>query len=182
MSVLSRITQELPQVFRTLIDRYGFALQVEGEHRLFLRSPRCVIDITFERYEGGFRVDLGDPCDEHDRHDYDYLLVMAMRRPDYRGSVRRYDDSLSEEQVLRLRLGALRDNLVRYCSDLLAGDFASIRQEGYHELAAYIKARMPMVLNMPADDPIKAKFWRGDYTWARDLQEREHAESTSTTP
>lgn len=171
MFVLSRVAQDLPEVLGALIDQYAFVPQVEDEHRLSLRSPRCIIDIAFERYEYGFSVHLGNPRDEQDR--YDYLLVMTMRHPGYRGSVRRYDDSLSEEQNLRFDLGELRDNLVRYCPDLLAGDFASIRREGYHELADYIKARMPVVLNMPANDPIKAKFWQGDFTWARDLQERE---------
>lgn len=121
-----------------------------------------------------------NPQDDQDR--YDYPFVMVIRHPDYLESMRPHDESLTEEQNLLLKLGVLSDNLIRYYPDLLAGNFAAIRQEGYHELASYIQARMPVVLNMPAADPINAKFWRGDFTWARDLQERERAGLTSTTP
>jgi hypothetical protein len=55
----------------------------------------------------------------------------------------------------------------------LAGDFASIRGQGYHKFATYIQSRMPVVLTFPANDPIKVKFWQGDFTRAWDLQERE---------
>ena len=174
MSVLSRVAQDLPEVLGALFGQCGFVPEMEDEHRLSLRSPHCIIDIAFERYDYGFWVQLSNPREEQDQ--YDYLFVMTMRHPGYRRSVRGYDDSLSEVQNLRLDLKALRDDLVRYCPDLLAGDFASIRQEGYHEFAAYIKDRMPVVLNMPANDPIKVKFWQGDFTWARDLQEREQRE------
>lgn len=54
MPILSRVAPDLPEVFRVLTDRYGFVLKVEDEYRLSLRSPNCIIDITFERYGAGF--------------------------------------------------------------------------------------------------------------------------------
>lgn len=179
MPILSRVAPDLPEVFRVMTDRYGFVLHFEDEYWLSLRSPHCIIDITFERYGSGFFIVLVNPLDDQDR--YDYPFVMVIRHPECFGAMPPHDESLTEERNLLLKLNVLSDNLIRYCPDLLAGNFATIRQEGYYELASYIEARMPVVLNMPAADPIKAKFWRGDLTWAKDLQEREQARLTSTT-
>jgi hypothetical protein len=172
MSLLSRVTQSLSDVFEVLLNEYGFVIQIESETRLLLRSSRCVIILSFERYGRSFFVSLANPHDMQGE-EYNFLLIMALRCPNYRASVRRSDDALSEEENLLLNLRELSDYLHRYCCDLLLGDFTALQREGYQEFASFIQSRTPVVLNLPKDDPIAVKFWRGDLSWAKDLRERE---------
>jgi len=173
MSSLSKITQSLPTIFETLINRFGFNIRLEDEYRLLAEGPHSIVDIIFERYEYGMSVSIVDPA--HERYRYNFLLLMWMRNPGYKVSKRVYDESFSKEENLKIDLRELCEWLLRFCADILAGDTAAIRAEGYHELASYIDDRMPIVVNMPLDDPISKKFWLGDFTWVSDLRERERA-------
>jgi hypothetical protein len=170
MAFPTKLIEQLREAFGKLTKRFGFALHIEEEELLLsLRSPSCIIDIVFERYEDGFSVSLTNPQDK--LIEYNYLVLMSMRCPGY--PERGYNRSLSKEQNLLCYIDELCENLISYFPDLLSGDFTAIQREGYVELASYINARMPLVVNMELDDPISVKFWRGDLTWARDLRERE---------
>lgn len=182
MSVLAQIAPGLPHVFEPLVSRYRFTVHVESEGKLILRSDRCIVEITVERYGGGVSVvELRAP--DPRAKPYRYLYVMIMRNPECRGGhAPSGDESLPDEQRLLKGLRRLNDNLVRYCPDLLVGDFSAIEQQGYQALATYIKTRMPVVLSMPPEDPIKVKFWQGDFSWVDDLRERERRGEQRSTP
>jgi hypothetical protein len=171
MTLLSKIRNDLPKIFQELIDQFGFALQSVSESQVYLSSPRCLIVFKVEKLESSFFVEFTNPQDNSDR--CDYYLLMSMRYPDFPRSLRKCPDSLSEEQKLRFKFGVACDNLLRYCRDLLTGDFNTIRREGYHDLASYLQIHTPIALNLPNDDPIKIKFWRGDLSWVKDLMERD---------
>jgi len=171
MTLLSKVGKDLPKIFQQLIDQFGFVLQSVSESQACLRSPRCLIVFKVEKFESSFFVEFSNPQDNSER--YDYYLLMSMRYPDFPRSLPKCPDSLSEEQKLRFKIGVVCDNLLRYCRDLLAGDFSTIRREGYHDLALYLQLHTPIVLNLANDDPIKIKFWRGDLSWVKDLTERD---------
>lgn len=170
---LHNLTKELEESFSKLIRQYGFSLLIVDENRLELATAECRVSISLERYEYGFTVTIYDLC-EPSGLEYHYPYVMYIRCHEYPHNVRRYNDELSPDRNFICDMTDLADKLTYWCSDMLAGDFSNIR-EPYKAFVSFVEVNTPKVVNLPAGDPIKEKFWKGDYTWIRDLRLRDES-------
>jgi hypothetical protein len=155
-----------------LPERYGFVCSGVEEYRFRLANEFAELIFHWDPQDGVHNVDILDPRSPKSKP---YSLVVVdlvrnslqpqMARPEHMPSFGTERFSAEVEWLC----GEL--NLL--CSDMLQGDFSRIQAEGYAELDDFIDSRIPIVLQLPNDDPIKLKFWSSDWSWIADLRDRE---------
>jgi hypothetical protein len=78
------------------------------------------------------------------------------------------------KELVLAQLRGLCAELLRFCPDMLAGDFGPIQREGYWEFNTYYYEQGSKLYNRPYDDPLRMKLHaaRG-LGWVWDLWEQE---------
>jgi hypothetical protein len=179
MKLTPRNISLLSDVFKPLCDAFSFVIHIEDEDTFVLLSPHCVVRVVLERFgPGSEMVDPINPSDEHERYSYGTIMLLRTRHtlPQRTPPSCPTPEELEAKQKdpFLYEMCQLRESLLRYCSDLLSGDFSRIRHEGYHEWNAYFRDRIDFVMRLAHDDPIAKKFTDNDLTFLWDLWEREH--------
>jgi hypothetical protein len=169
MTSFPAVAAQLPEAVKPLIDGYGFSMHVIDDFRFELLSPDCRLRYTAERYGPSVWVSIQDPKSST-QSEYDLVTVIALRDPSYYTTLRRTHAPVPDSAQLLIKVEKLTDILLRFCPDMLEGDFRKVNAEGYRDLEDYVRSNTPRVVNLPKGHPIKEKFWKGDLSWITDLK------------
>ena len=168
-------TAIIQSIFQGIIAKFSFTTHWVNEHLLSLRSRNCIIDIAFERYGAGFFVSFASPNDLSNKFDYFPLYLLRSSFPEKKPL--EVQVFISDTDELLANLTAFADDLFLNFQDILRSGVSVIDFRAYQELNSYIAANTPIVINLPTNDPIAQKFWKGNATWIGDLQNRQLQQS-----
>ena len=165
-------TQTFHNLFTDMASKFGLVAESPTDEQLVYRNKVTVLTLFREQSDGCFYPSITDISTTTPK-EYAFLVVMAIRNPEYRRNYKILDPVLSLEDNITADAKQLIEVLEKHCNDMLRGEFKRIEQEGYDNLTKYIQEQIPFVIRLPEEDPIRQKFWDGDLSWTTDLKGRE---------
>jgi hypothetical protein len=118
------------EVFSSVIDRHGFKLRSEKEYLLIARKGDIELlfrlEIGYQSHYFSLEIRLSGELGERATSDsrYRHLGVSAIAKcfePNYQES----DKGAETEEMLREMMELQKEELLKYCEDILAGDVSS---------------------------------------------------------
>ena len=133
MSLFPEVEDALPEIFQALSP---VSVTIKDKYEVRLETPRCKIDIHFERYEGTVSSVMLFPAASPNRV-FHFLTLMILRNPSYSRPRQWLPGTLTPQERQHSQLQQVAMNLALYCSDLLQGETKKADEEDYEALDKY---------------------------------------------